>query len=178
MKRIGTLFLVAAFALPVQAGGDSSDGHTHAAPEPVVTIPMAPRATAATEEFELVGVLEGKHLTLYLDRFATNAPVLNAEIEVESGALKAVAAEVSPGVYRLPAEALAQPGKHPLSVSILAGDAADLMNATLEVGPPGGPTLERAPFPPGWAVWGIAGALLATGAGLAGMRRRKQNRKH
>ena len=94
------------------------------------------RFSTETEQFELVGVLQGKVLTLYLDQFATTAPVRQAQMEVESGAWKGVATEVSPAVYTVPVELLAQPGQHPLTVTVQAGDEADLLSATLEVAPP------------------------------------------
>jgi hypothetical protein len=46
------------------------------------------RAVAATEEFEVVAVLEGKNLVVYVDRFASNEPVAKARVEVEGGGLK------------------------------------------------------------------------------------------
>jgi hypothetical protein len=82
----------------------------------------SPRTSAQSEEFELVAVLAEGKLTLYLDRYADNAPVPDAEVEVESGAFKAVAAQVAPGVYTVPGQAFAQPGKHPLTISVQAGD--------------------------------------------------------
>lgn len=174
MKDLAILLAALAFALPVHAGGDSSDGHTHEAPEAPITTPTAPRAAAATEEFELVATLEGRTLTLYLDRFATNAPVVKARIEVESGTLKAVATELSPGVYSLPAEPLSQPGKHALTISVQAGEVADLMTATLDVGRQGA-SVEHTHWWGEWAVWWVAGGLLLAGTGLLAMRRRRKN---
>ena len=78
------LFLGAVIALPVWAGGDSSDGHTHAAPEPMPAVTAAPRAVATTEEFEVVAVVEGKHLMVYVDRFASNEPVAKAKVSMVS----------------------------------------------------------------------------------------------
>ena len=159
-------------------GGDSSDGHSHGeAVRPDMAADIAPRASAQTEEFELVAVKEEKKLILYLDRFATNEPVADAEIEVESGTFKAVAVQVAPGVYSLPGEAFAEPGKYPLAISVQAGDSADLLTATLDLAPPA-VSVAHAPGWGKWAVWGASGALLLTGAGLVAVRRRKQNRKH
>ena len=97
---------------------------------------IAPRASAQTEEFELVAVLAEEKLMLYLDRYADNAPVADAEIEVESGTFKAVAAQIAPGVYSVPGQAFAHPGKYPLTISVQAGEAADLLTATLDLAPP------------------------------------------
>lgn len=176
MRHLGILLAALAFALPAEAGGDSSDGHTHAAPEPLIVVPTGPRTSAATEDFELVGVLDGKVLTLYLDRFASNAPVAKAQIEVESAALKAVAVETSPGVYRVAAEALAKAGTYPLTISVHSDDAADLLNATLVVGEQGAPA-DHAHVWSEWAVWSAAALLLLLGGGLLGVRRRRHGRR-
>ncbi len=137
----------------------------------------APRASAGTEEFELVAVLEGKKLTLYLDRFATNEPVADAQIEVDSSALKAVATQIAPGVYSLPGEVFAKPGKYPLAISVQAGDSSDLLTVTLDLPQP---VAGAAPVNSwsNWAVGGAAGALLLVGAGFVALRRRKQNRRN
>ena len=180
MKSIGVMLAVLAFGLSAHAGGDGSDGHTHAAPVSVVPVPVSTalaRISTQTEQFELVGVLEGQVLKLYLDQFATNVPVIQAQIEVESGAWKAVATEVSPAVYTVAAEPLARPGKHPLTITVQAGDSADLMEATLDSGPVMAGVV-RTHFWSEWAVWAGAGALLLAGLSLVVLRRRQKRQKN
>lgn len=168
-------FLISALAY---AGGDSSDGHSHGeAAKPEMNAGIAPRTSAQSDEFELVAVLAAGKLTLYLDRYADNAPVPDAEVEIESGAFKAVATQIAPGVYAVPGQAFAQPGKHPLTISVQAGDAADLLTATLDLAPPAA-GVEHAHGWGEWTVWSASGALLLVGAGLVAVRRRKMNRKH
>ena len=180
MKCVRSFLISITLALSGMAhgGGDSSDGHTHGeAVKPEMSVDIAPRTSAQTDEFELVAVKEDKKLTLYLDRFATNEPVADAEIEVESGALKAVAVQVAPGVYSLPGEVFAEPGKYPLTISVQAGDSADLLTATLDLASTA-VSVAHAPGWDKWAVWGASGTLLLAGAGLVAVRRRKQNRKY
>ena len=180
MNYVRTCFVALTFALSAlaHAGGDDSDGHSHGeAAAPAMTVAGAPRASAETEEFELVAVLEGKKLTLYLDRFATNEPVADAQIEVDSSTLKAAATQVAPGVYSLPGEAFAKPGKYPLAISVQAGDSSDLLTVTLDL-----PQSVAGAAPvnswSNWAAGGAAGALLLAGAALVAVRRRKQNRRN
>jgi hypothetical protein len=181
---VGVLLAISATLVsPAWAGGDSSDGHTHAAAEPVVPTAInagAPRVTSQTDQFELVGVLDGKVLTLYLDHFATNAPVTKAEIEVASGSWKATATEIAPATYTVAAGTLTQTGKHPLTVTVLAGDASDLMDATLEVGAatPVPATGQLSQNTSKWAVWSGAAVLLLAALGLLVARSRKQRHKH
>jgi len=82
MIQASALFLAAAIAFQAWAGGDASDGHTHGAPAPAAApiIAGAPRAVAATEDFEVVAILEGKQLVVYVDRFASNEPVAKAKV--------------------------------------------------------------------------------------------------
>ena len=137
------------------------------------------RLSSQTDQFELVGVLEGKVLKIYLDRYGSNAPVAKAQIEIESGTWKALATEVAPAVYTVAAEPLARPGKHALTMTVQAGDATDLMDATLEVGPPSGAALgtSAARFSGAWLVWSGAAALALAVAGLVATRRRHTRRQ-
>ncbi|MDP2811635.1 MAG: hypothetical protein Q8O34_15965 [Rhodocyclaceae bacterium] len=129
-----------------------------------VAAPLAtPRAVAATEDFEVVAVLEGKQLVVYVDRFASNEPVAKAKVEVEGAGLKGLASEAAPGTYVMNVAAAIVPGKHPLTISIEAGDTADLLGATLDTSQPVVIDVDA----PGWSsrvVWSVAALLLAAGA--------------
>lgn len=169
MKAVAVLVsLLLALTSPAFAHGDED----HGAAAPAVSRSVAPRAVAASEEFEVVAALEGKTLVLYLDRFATNEPVAGAKVEIEGGGLKGVAAETSPGVYALDA-ALLTPAKHPLTIAIEAGDSADLLSATLDAAPLRA-GIEHVHGRGEWAAWLGAGALALTAGVLLMMRRRKQ----
>jgi hypothetical protein len=175
MKHISTFVAAAVLAAAAWAHGGEDHGDEAHGPAPVAD--LAPRAIAATEELELVAHLEGTRLVLYVDRYATNEPVADAQVEVEGGGLKGVAAQVAPGVYALPAQALAAPGKHALAITVQAGDIADLLTATLELSPPAA-AAEHKPWASEWAAWGGSAALLFAGLGLVAVRRRRWNRKH
>ena len=112
--------------------GDSSahEGHDHgetAAPAPAN---IAPRGEAASKDFELVAVVQGQDLLIYLDRFDTNAPVTDAVIEVETpnGAAEAVA---EAGAYRLAAPWLAGQANADLIFSVAAGNVTDILSLTI-----------------------------------------------
>lgn len=168
MKRACIGLLALLLAIPVW----SHDGEDHAAaPAALPSATTDPRTSAASEEFELVAMLTDKKLTLYLDRYASNAPVADAQIELESGAIKHVAAQIAPGVYALPGEAFRKPGKYPLLFSIQTADSADLLAATLEVAQP---VAGVAPAKDTRLVWGTAGALLLAGVGVVVLMRRRK----
>jgi len=150
-------------------------GEDHGAPTPVVAHSQAPRAVAATEEFEVVVALEGKRLVVYLDRFASNEPVTKAHVEVEGGGLKGVASDIAPGTYALDVATAMPPGKHPLTIAIEAGDTADLLTATLDIS--SAATGEEHVH--GWSeriAWIVASLLLLAAGALLAMRRRNKSK--
>lgn len=121
------LFLTGA-PLPAAAHG----GHDEA--EPVVAGVGAPRAEAASQDFELVAIAGPHRLTIYLDRFATDEPVERATLEVAENAGKTVKAEPrEEGGYVVTAPWLDVPGKHDLTFIVSAGDLSDLLTATIEI---------------------------------------------
>ncbi|MDP1606613.1 MAG: hypothetical protein Q8L93_08250 [Rhodocyclaceae bacterium] len=170
MMQARALFLAAVIAFPAWAGGDASDGHSHGAPAPVPVTASAPRAVAATEDFEVVAILEGKQLVVYVDRFASNEPVANAKVEVEGAGLKGLASEVAPGTYVMDVTAAIPPGRHPLTIAIEAGDSVDLLSATLDISPPSA-GVEHVDWWQQRIVWIVAGLLLLASAALFAARR-------
>lgn len=96
------------------------------------------RVEANSDLFELVATLAGGELSILIDRFATNEPVLLAQVEVESGALKALAkfnTDIGDFVVDDPAmlKKLSTPGEHPLVITVLAGKDSDLLDAVMRV---------------------------------------------
>ena len=143
--------------LPAHAGHDHGD-------EPAATATAWPRFEAHTDSVELVGVLREQALDIYLDDFASNAPITGALLEVELEREERLLAveEVEPGLYRSDDPALHQPGRHALIILISAPGIEDLLLATLEVPEPGE---EAAHSHLDWQLIGI-GALLLLALGL------------
>ena len=126
-----TIFIVSIlFSQLANAHGDDD----HGAAAPAMNQVVAPRAIATSEDFELVAILNKSQLIIYLDQFATNAPIINARIEVESAGLKQIAKETSPGVYEitLPKNF---PNKYPLTFTVETEKTVDLLNAVLDSTP-------------------------------------------
>lgn len=173
MKAILPLTVAAVLAFPAFA----HEGEDHS---PAVAASLPSEATArsasATELFELVAVVSNGRLMLYLDRFETNEPVSGARIAVETGALKAVAAEVEPGMYEVVADAFGHPGPHPMTIDVQAGDDVDLLALTVDVASPSAAGV-GVPAQSAWGwrhpvVWGASGAALLAGFGVVALRRR------
>jgi hypothetical protein len=137
-------------------------GHDHGAAAP--TGQALPRFAAVSEAFELVGVLEGKHLTLYLDRAADNAPVTDAQIELEIAGVKFKAARHGTDEYEVTLAAEPKPGVLPITATVSVGKEVDLLAGELDLHEAAHPdTPAHAHSWRGYATWGAA-ALAALAA--------------
>lgn len=140
MKIISVLILYFALGSAAVAGPgahgpngehlDAPGGHAHT--------DAGPRIETFTETFELVGHLQGDELSILIDRYATNEPVLDGKLEVELNGLKAPAKfHADHGDYAVDdakfLEALAKTGKHSLVFTLAAGEETDLLEGTMEV---------------------------------------------
>src|SRR5262245_9839395 len=101
------------------------EGHDHGPAAPAARADAAPRGEAASDAFELVAVAQGETLVFYLDRFASNEPVLGANLGVETPG-GPVTAEAAGGTYRIKAPWLQKPGHTDLIVTVTAGDTTDI----------------------------------------------------
>lgn len=119
---------------PAQASG--GDDHTHGDEPAAVARVSAPRVTAVTESFELVGVLDGTGLTLYIDRPDTNVPVLRAGVAVDVDGESRDADVSEDGNYRIAGDWSGRAGAHDFVFTVTTADGADLLAGTLTV-PPG-----------------------------------------
>lgn len=76
-----------------------------------------PSFEARSEAFELVGRLQGGELSILINRFATNEPVLNATVEVETGNLKAPAKfHADMGTTRSTMPTCSRPWRRPVTI--------------------------------------------------------------
>lgn len=130
-KQWVVLVPLMAFASVVVAGG----GHDHGT-EKITThsaTPAAPRLVMESAQFELVGTLQQNRLSLYLDDYASNVPVTQAQIELEIAGQRITAKANADGSYDA---ALLQPlpdGKYPVMATLLTDQAADLLTGEFSV---------------------------------------------
>ena len=129
-KVLLALLACLAIIMPSQAG----EGHDHGAAPAATAGAALPRVTSSSELFELVGIVQGEEMVIYLDSFATNTPVIDAKIEVEIGSAKGMAEAQPDGTYHLSNAALAVPGTQPVSFTVIAGTESDLLAGDLTVG--------------------------------------------
>jgi len=154
--------LGASMLFAIASTGRAHEGHDHG-PEPAVKTNASPRGHAASAQFELVAIAQTGDLVIYLDRFATNEPVTDATVEVETpdGPAPAVAGD---GVYKLKAPWLAKPGHFDLIVTVTAGGETDILPLSIDIPDPAAAHTE----PTGWKAQ-LAKAMqpmVGLGAGL------------
>ncbi|MCZ8250906.1 MAG: hypothetical protein O9318_00395 [Hylemonella sp.] len=133
--RARALLLAALLGLPLL--GWSHGGEPHGdQPAAAASGNGLPRVEAHSDLFELVGQLDDQGLTLLIDRYASNEPVLNARVTVESGGIEAAATfHADHGDYAVRDERLLallrQGEEHALVFTITQGNDSDLLDGTL-----------------------------------------------
>lgn len=159
---------LAAFLLGAGVPAAAGDGHDHGDAAPAVAGTALPRFAAVSETFELVGVLDGKQVTLYLDRFADNAPVRGAKIELEIAGAKFSAQAHGDDAYEVVLKEAPKPGVLPITATVTAGTEVDLLAGELDLHE--APHAEEAVHEhswkevAGWAIGGLAAlAVLVLG---------------
>jgi hypothetical protein len=181
MKYLNLLFaamliMSSAFASPGAHGpnGEHLDGQTST----TGATASVPRIETFTEAFELLGHLSGGELSIMIDRYETNEPVLNGVLEVQYKDLKAKAKfHADLGDYAVDdpkfLAAIAKPGTHALLFTLVAGEESDLLEGTLTVAAAAddhghGHGVSR------WRLAAIAAAILAVAAVFVARRRRQR----
>src|SRR5262245_13303687 len=98
LRFIG-LLLIASVAWTATAY--AHEGHELPPPTTAATTDGLPRLTVESEAYELVAVLKGDRLTIYLDRFDDNTPVTDAKITVMIEGESVMAEPAPDGTYVL-----------------------------------------------------------------------------
>ena len=124
-------FALAALLLPSLALADA--GHDHGDAPAAAAGTALPRFAAASELFELVGVLDGKTLTLYLDHAADNRPVKDAQLEVELAGAPLTLVPHGEGEFKATlSQALAQ-GVTPVTATVITASDSDLLAGEIDL---------------------------------------------
>ena len=111
----------------------AGDGHDHGdAPAPAAG-PALPRFTAVSELFELVGVVDGKQVTLYLDHFADNSPVRDARLELQLDGNSIAVEPHAEGEFEAVLERELEPGLVSVTATVSAGQETDLLAGELDL---------------------------------------------
>ncbi len=158
------------------AGG----GHDHGDAKPAASGTSLPRFTAQSDLFEAVGVLLSDEFSVLIDRTASNEPVLNAAVELDSGGVKLIGKfHADHGDYSFDAKPFAKAGEYPITLTVKAGADSDLLTGELIVHDADKTASAASAHAHGWerdALWGGAALTLALLA-YAGIRRFIKSRR-
>jgi membrane fusion protein, heavy metal efflux system len=124
-----------ALLLAVAAPAPAHEGHDHGeTPHAGVPTPGSPRVVATSERYQLVGIVEGEVLVVYLDRADDNSPVTGASIGVslDGEPFKAELVEKS-ATYEVTAPLLRKPGSYEVLVTLTEGSTQDLLVGSLTI---------------------------------------------
>ncbi len=131
--KIKFLFVLSALLCTAAFAGPGHDHGEAAAPQ--AAGPAAPKFSTHSDLFEAIGIVDGPHLNVYIDRFLDNAPVADAKVEIESGKVKLIGKYLKDeGTYEFEAAAFKANGSYPLVVTVVSGKEADILAADLVVG--------------------------------------------
>jgi hypothetical protein len=151
----------AALAMAVLgAAAFAGEGHDHGDNAPAASGPSVPRFSAASELFEMVGVIDGKRLKVYLDHAATNEPVMDAKVELDIGGVKVVVQPHAEGEFDAELAQAFQPGVLPVTATVSAGKDSDLLAGELDLHEDAPKVAAAASRD--WmrfSIWGVGGAI-------------------
>lgn len=143
-------------------GEDHAEEGSHASPVPVSA---KPTIETASEQIELLGMFDHGELVLYVDDFATNAPLTGASVEISADQNSVKVVERAAGEYHATLSWVTSPGHYPLTFVVESETVTDLLQATLDT-QMAGAVPHVAPKVPG-AAFATQGRLYWAGAGLA-----------
>ena len=112
------------FAVPISS---AHEGHDHGPQAGGTEAPSSPRVVATSETYQLVGIVEGEVLVVYLDRAADNAPVTSATVEISIDGKRFKAELQKNGTYEITAPILRAAGSHEVLITLNEGETSDLL---------------------------------------------------
>lgn len=129
LKTLSVLTLLLLASITTWAGEGHDDGDAPAASAGQALA----RFSAVSENFELVGVVNGKQITLYLDRTSDNSPVKDAKIELELGGVKVDVKPRGEGEFEATLAQELKPGEIAVSATVIVGKETDLLAGDLDI---------------------------------------------
>lgn len=172
-QTVGTGALLA-LALTAGSPALAGPGHDHggAADAPAAAVPAMPRFETSSDRFEIVGRVEGDDLRLWVDDWATNAPVTAVTLELTIGSRKVAATARPDGTFGAPLPEHDTPGTYPVTIGVRGAGAPALLGGSMVISAEQAHAHDEG-FPLALVLGGGALLLLAAGGGLWLVRRRR-----
>jgi hypothetical protein len=108
-------------------------GHDHGEAPATAAGPAMPRFAATSDLFELVGVLDGQKMALYLDHAGDNRPVKEAQLELDIAGTRVPVTRVADGEFQAALAAPLAEGASPVTATVVAGTDTDLLAGEIDV---------------------------------------------
>ena len=124
--------LLIALSLTIASAAHAGPGHGEEKPT-IAQTQTLPRFYAESDLYEAVGVINGKEITLYLDRYSSNELVKGAKVEIELEGSKISSEPHGDGEYlfRLKNKIKDQPTA--ITITINDDDVTDILAATIDL---------------------------------------------
>ncbi|KRC24045.1 hypothetical protein [Acidovorax sp. Root217] len=173
MQLRSLFFTLALVLLPPAVHADA--GHDHGEAPAAAAGPGLPRFAATSDLFELVGVLDGKKLALYLDHAGDNSPVKEAQLELDIAGTRVPVTRVAEGEFQAALAAPLAEGVSPVTATVVAGTETDLLAGEIDVHAAAHAHAEPAGRRNALVAGAVGAVLLALGA-VWGLRRSRTAR--
>jgi len=125
-----TILMAAFFGIVSAHEGQNHDKEL----KPQKNVVTTPTLTAASENYELVAIVQSRQMIVYLDQFESNTPVVDADLDFDfSGTVEKATRNVD-GTYTvaLPKNVDLKTSI-PVTVTVLAASGADLLSGELVI---------------------------------------------
>ena len=122
-------------AAGIFAVASAHEGHNHDKElKPQSNVAAAPILTAVSEKYELVAIVQGRQMAVYLDQFESNAPVIDADLDFDFSGTGVKATRNTDGTYSvaLPKNVDLK-STMPVTITILAAAGPDLLSGDLVI---------------------------------------------
>jgi membrane fusion protein, heavy metal efflux system len=130
---LAAIALLQILMLSLASAASAHEGHDHGPVAPALPASAKPRVSIQTGAYEIVAVSSGGQLTIFLDRYGSNAPVTDAKIDVVAGGKTIVAEARFDGSYRATVPGLEKPGRTDFVFNVAHKDGDDVLAGTLEI---------------------------------------------
>ena len=110
-------------------------GHDHGEAPAAPAGTALPRFAATSDLFELVGVLDGQKIALYLDHAGDNRPVKDARLELDIAGTSVPVTRVAEGEFQATLAAPLAEGVSPVTATVAAGTDTDLLAGEIDLHP-------------------------------------------
>lgn len=132
------------------AHGDEDHGAAAVASAPTGS---KPRIEARTATLELVAAVDGDDMTIWIDGWADNAPITNANVNVTIDG-KSQSAKAAGGVYTVSDAKLETAGVHQLAFLVTRAGVIEALSAEINM-----PDEQAATSSGGWTYWMVAAGI-------------------